>query len=130
VPCERCGAEYEIGDYPFCKGRPSDHGPMRQAIQTDEAFIGGKVIENLGTEPVTVYSRTEFKQAMARAGVEQKIKYVPGDKHLLNWAAYTDAKTLENAAILVSRQGSGSKDNDRAALQSFRSSVRVVKKGE
>lgn len=26
--CDRCGHELQIGDYPFCKGRPSDHGTV------------------------------------------------------------------------------------------------------
>jgi len=129
--CDRCGADYAIGDYPFCKGNPADHGPMRQAIETNEAFIGGMTIENLGDKPVTVYSREEFKQAMAHANVEQKIKWAgPHDKYLINWAAGIDAQTLENAKALVARQGRGYKSSDPAALQTFRPSIRTLKKGE
>jgi hypothetical protein len=92
---------------------------MRQAIQTNEAFIGGVTIDNLGAEPVTVYSREEFKQAMARANVEQKIKYVPGDKYLTNWAAGIDAQTLDNARVLMSRGVRVGETPDPAALQTF-----------
>ena len=103
--CERCGAELAVGDYPFCKGRPSDHGPMGQAIETNEQFIGGTTLENLGHEPVTVYSREEYKLAMARANVEQRIKWVPGDHYLQNFGAYIDPQTMANAKALVERRG-------------------------
>lgn len=104
MTCERCGHPLAIGDFPFCKGSPAQHGPMRQAIETNEAFIGGLTLENLGPEPVTVYSREEYKLAMARAGVEQHIKWVPGDRHLQNWGAYIDPYTMAAAKALVERQ--------------------------
>lgn len=28
VRCEKCGAELEIGMFPFCRGREVDHGPV------------------------------------------------------------------------------------------------------
>jgi hypothetical protein len=118
-PCSQCGGHTEY----IWRSNPA-------SIQTDEAFIGGQTIENLGHEPVTVYSRTELKEAMAKAGVEQKIKYVPGDKYLTNWAMGIDAQTLANAAVLVTRQGSGYKESDPAALRSFRPSIRTLKPGE
>lgn len=97
--CKHCGAELIVGEWPFCP-----HGiPGGNAIQTDEAFIGGRVIENLGHEPVTVYSRQEFNEQMARHGVEQRIKYVPGDHYLQNCGNYIDAKTLDNVRVLLSR---------------------------
>ena len=101
MTCERCGHELVVGKWPFCP-----HGdPHGNAIETNEAFIGGLTIENLGHDPVTVYSREEFKQAMLKANVEQKIKWVPGDKHLQNWGAFIDPYTMEAARTLVSRQG-------------------------
>ncbi len=103
MTCASCGRELTIGQWPFCP-----HGiPAGNAIQTDEAFIGGQTIENMGHTPVTVYSRQEFQEQMARHGVEQRIKWVPGDKHLQNFGAYIDKQTLENARILVSRGRGG-----------------------
>lgn len=98
--CDRCGVVLRIGEWPFCP-----HGtPGGNAIETDESFIGGQVIENLGPEPVTVYSRLELKQEMAKRGLEQRIKWAgPSDKYLTNWAAGIDAQTLENARCLVTR---------------------------
>lgn len=121
--CDHCGIELTTGMWPFCP-----HGQSANAIQTNERFIGGVTIENLGDQPVTVYSREEFQAAMDRAGVEQRIKYVPGDKHLTDWTGAIDAKTLENAAILVARQGEiKTKLHDPAALKTYQGSVRVWK---
>jgi hypothetical protein len=101
--CDHCGEELVIGAWPFCPhGRPMDGA---HAIQTNEQFIGGMTLENLGHDPVTVYSREEFKQAMLRANVEQRIKWVPGDHYLQNFGAYIDPYTMEAARALVSRQG-------------------------
>lgn len=97
--CEHCGRTVVIGEWPFCP-----HGtPSGNAIETNEQFIGGLTLENLGPDPVTVYSRTEFKQAMLTANVEQRIKWVPGDKHLQNWGTYIDPQTLDNARVLLTR---------------------------
>lgn len=46
------------------------------AMHTDDPFIGGKTIENMGHTPVTVYSRQEFKRAMRERGVEQRVQHV------------------------------------------------------
>lgn len=115
VRCLKCGNEAERflkgGDHPPCqdclgqtdyvwRATGASHG-----IVTDEAFIGGLVVENLGHEPVTVYSRQELAQRMHQARVEQRIKYVPGDKYLSNWALAIDPQTLANAKALVERNG-------------------------
>lgn len=114
--CTSCGANWEervpSATHPTCllcggnteylwRSRGESHG-----IQTDESFIGGKVIENLGDQPVTVYSRQELAQAMHKAGVTQKVKWVPGDKYLTNWAMSIDPYTLASAKALVERCGS------------------------
>ena len=74
-------------------------------IVTDEAFIGGLQVENLGHDPVTVYSRQDLARRMHEAGVEQRIKYVPGDKHLTDWSKAIDPYTLAAAKALVERPG-------------------------
>ena len=97
--CEKCSQELVIGDYPFCP-----HGLYGQnARVTNEQFIGGVTLENLGHDPVTVYSREEYKQAMLKANVEQHIKWVPGDHYLQNWGAFIDPKTMANAKALLER---------------------------
>ena len=87
-------------------------------------FLGGLVVENMGHEPVTVYSRDEFKRQMIAHGCEQKIKYVPGDKYLTNWALGIDAQTLANAAVLVSRGHATVEDPGR--LNSVQAEVRAL----
>ncbi len=64
--------------------------PSRVAIQTDEAFIGGKTFENLGPTPVTVYSRQELQREMDKRGLTYKTRHVGasgGDKskHTSRW---------------------------------------------
>ncbi len=95
--CVRCLSPTEY----IWRATGASHG-----IVTDEAFIGGMTLENLGHEPVTVYSRTELARKMHEAGVVQKIKWSgPNDKFLTNWAAGIDAQTLANAKALVERNG-------------------------
>jgi hypothetical protein len=62
-------------------------------------------------------SKIERKRALKAAGVEECVQHrpMPGtdkSKHTMNWATM-DSKTLENARILVERQG-GFKGNDPA----------------
>lgn len=95
-PCEICQAST---DYVW-RATGASHG-----IVTDESFIGGLTFENLGHEPVTVYSRQDLARRMQEAGVEQRIKYVPGDKYLTDWSKAIDPYTLAAAKALVSRPG-------------------------
>jgi hypothetical protein len=63
-PCPTCGGDTErfyIRGYGF---------------ERDE-FPGGKVIENLGHEPVVVHSRSELKDAMAKRGLQEFVRHVP-----------------------------------------------------
>jgi len=74
-----------IADWPFCP-----HGPIRSFNVQDDSIPGGMVIENLGPKPQKFYSRSEFKQAMAAAGVVQKVRHVPDQgsdksKHTVRW---------------------------------------------
>lgn len=78
--CDMCGERLEVGTWPWCP-----HGRAQSSIQTDEAFIGGMTLEHMGHEPVTVYSRAELKREMEKRGLEQRIKWTPGDKHLRPW---------------------------------------------
>lgn len=109
-----------IGEWPYCP-----HGQAHSAIQTNEAFIGGLTIENLGDQPVTVYSREELARAMRAANVEQHIHYVPGDRFLTNWAAGIDAQTLDNARVLLTR-GSRLPENISDLLPSYRAEMRLL----
>ena len=121
--CEECGKTLVVGSWPWCP-----HGHGASSIETDESFIGGLTIENMGDQPVTVHSRAELKREMDARGLEQRIKYVPGDKHLTNWALGIDATTLANATALLSR---GSQRAEREALlPSLQMEVRALETDE
>lgn len=138
VRCLACGAirdnlRLRSGEHPLCLvcASPMEYlWRQSAAIETNERFIGGVTIENMGHEPVTVYSREEFDRAMRAHHVEQRIKWVPGDRHLTNWAAGIDAYTLEAATALVSRSSQSARQTDPCRLTSYRGSVRIVKEGE
>ena len=110
--CQRCATVTRNVTLRACEHPPCACGGDTEYLWTehpsarftDESFIGGQVIENLGHEPVTVYSRTELKQEMLKRGLEQRIKYVPGDHYLTDWSKSIDPYTLESAKALVSRQ--------------------------
>jgi hypothetical protein len=76
-PCSRCGHRTEriyLGGY---------------GMVGDE-IVGGQVIENLGHQPVTVYSRSELKREAEKRGLEIAVRHVgtPGsDKspHTTRW---------------------------------------------
>ncbi len=97
--CPICGQIVEIGEWPYCP-----HGKPSLVVETDDPYIGGVTIENMGDGPVVVHSRQEHKDQMASRGLEQQIKYVPGDKHLTDWSKSTDPQTLENARYLVTHR--------------------------
>lgn len=63
VTCERCGKELGLGDYPFCKGSPTDHERGATGIARDE-IPGGMWLENYGPHPIKVYSHGERKRIM------------------------------------------------------------------
>lgn len=101
--CPSCRRWTDIGDWPWCP-----HGKPTVYEYFPDEIPGGMVIENLGRHPVTVYSHSERRALMKARGLEEYIRHAPlpgSDKsaHTTRWST-VDAKTLENAAILVSRQ--------------------------
>lgn len=96
--CPRCGVVFHISDWPFCP-----HGQPSGSIIGDE-IPGGQVIENLGHEPMTFYSKKAIRDEADRRGLRMKDEWAgPHDRHLTNWGAAIDPQTLENARVLVSR---------------------------
>jgi len=64
----------------------------RVAVHGDDPYIGGKTFENMGHEPVTVYSRDEYKRALIANNVREYVRHSPtaesgGDKskHTSRW---------------------------------------------
>jgi hypothetical protein len=46
------------------------------AVHGDDKFIGGKRFENMGDQPVTVYSRSEYKRELAARGLQEFVRHV------------------------------------------------------
>jgi len=98
--CEKCGALLSVADWPWCP-----HGKTGFAAHPDD-IPGGQWQENGLPEPRKFYSKSERDRVLAEHGNMIAPRWVPNDKHLINWAAGIDAKTLENAAVLMTRRSS------------------------
>lgn len=103
--CSKCEHIMVPGDYPFCP-----HGVGMHAVARDE-IPGGITLENYGPNPITFYSHSERRRHMKEHGLQEKEKFCPfpgTDKDpqgIPNPMGYLDKQTLENARILVSRNG-------------------------
>lgn len=117
--CEQCGVEYGIGQWYRC---PHEFTGLA-AIGDD--IPGGQVIENLGDEPMTFYSRHAIREEADRRGLRLRDQWAgPGDRYLSNWAAVSP-KTLEDARVLLERVGKAA-DQPRATLETLQLTVRNV----
>jgi hypothetical protein len=82
--CDVCQAEIEIGAWPYCP-----HGtPSLKVIQ--DSIPGGLWIENMGHEPVKVYSKSEKRLEMEKRGLVESVRHVgtqDGDRspHTSRW---------------------------------------------
>lgn len=71
--CDKCGEEYEIGAWPFCPH--GEFNPDHLAV-IDDSIPGGMVIENMGHEPMTFYSKSEWKAECRRRGLINRVEHV------------------------------------------------------
>ena len=125
MTCERCGWELRVGDFPFC-GNGHDHQQTRQAIVTDD-IPGGQVIENLGDQPMTFYSKRAILAEADRRGLRLRDQWAgPSDTQLTNWGAGIDAQTMDNARALLTR-GSHRRDETPGRLETLTTSVREIR---
>lgn len=105
--CEKCGVEI-VNMWPFCPHPRLDHAP---AIQVD-GIPGGMVVQNYGPEPIRFDSHSERRAYMKAHGLQEKETFCPtpgtdiDPAGIPNPKGYMDPKTLENATILISRNGS------------------------
>lgn len=115
--CTKCGAQRQVGDYPMC---PHGYGAGNTRAVVDD-IPGGMVIENLGRDPVKVYSHTERRAIMNARGLEEFVRHapIPGtDKspYTTDWSKGSiDAYTLEAARYLVENRMRGNKQDPDAA---------------
>lgn len=113
--CPQCGRELQIADWPFCPHkRTGGYANFRDEIP------GGLVCENYGPHPVTFYSHSERRRYMKQQGLVERETFAPfpgTDKDpqgIPNPKGYVDPQTLENARVLVSRNGRGDSDLDES----------------
>ncbi len=105
--CEKCNRYISAGMWPFCPHPVTDQGA---AIARDE-IPGGITVENYGPQPITFYSHSERRAYMKAHGLREKEKFCPmpgtdiDPQGVPNPAGYLDPQTLENARILISRNG-------------------------
>lgn len=106
VLCPKCNHYIALGDWPFCP-----HGRRGNFTNFRDEIPGGIVLENYGPKPMRFDSHSERRTFMAANGLSEIEKYCPfpgTDKDPMgipNPAGYMDPYTLEQARILVSRQG-------------------------
>lgn len=74
VRCDKCGGEYREGEFPFCRGRKEDHGPMHGFDDSFEPYVDVQILDRkdprcdgvneMGTRGVTIYSRSQRRNLM------------------------------------------------------------------
>jgi len=82
--CEKCGATIHIGDFPFCP-----HGTSNLTV-ADDSIPGGMTVENMGHEPRTFHSKSEWRRTMKERGLVHMVRHVPEQgsdksKHTQRW---------------------------------------------
>jgi hypothetical protein len=80
VTCEKCGAEFGIGDFPFCRGRKEDHGRMSGFDEAFTPYVDAQLLDRkdprctsvneLGWRGVPINSRSERKKLMKELGLD------------------------------------------------------------
>ena len=92
---------------PQCGGQTERLWSGTSAGVTQDSWEGGKTFENLGHDPVTLYSRSELKRELKARGLQEMVRHVPvpgSDRspHTSNWAVPCEY-TLRAAQALLSR---------------------------
>jgi hypothetical protein len=67
VRCERCGVEYGVGAFPFCKG---GHGAYNINVIDDQLEGGARFFETMGHEPVWIESKSQWRREVAARNLE------------------------------------------------------------
>jgi hypothetical protein len=104
VTCERCGGELATGAHGVgaCPLEPQRVRHQR-ALAANVTWPGGRTFENLGNEPVTLYSPAELQREMKARGLEPFVRHVDGDRHVERWAS-VDLTDYHDPAVRRARQ--------------------------
>lgn len=80
VLCEKCGTEYGVGQFPFCKGLPSDHGGMSGFDDSFEPYVDTQLldrkdprctsVDRRGVAGIPINSRSERRNLMKSLGLQ------------------------------------------------------------
>ena len=98
--------------WPFC---PHTRIETVYGVVGDD-IPGGQVIDNLGHEPMTFYSKKAILAEADRRGLRLRDQWAgPGDRYLTNWSA-ASAKTLADGKALVERVGKANSTAEECAL--------------
>lgn len=77
--CDRCGAELQIGDFPFCNGDPARHQPYGGGVTPDDIPGGMLIAHGLchddGT-PRKFYSKSEIAREAKQRGWTNYVRHV------------------------------------------------------
>lgn len=113
MTCEQCGATLTIGEFPFCP-----HGTLNGPLGViGDEYVGGFTQENFGDKPEVFYSKKQMFQRADELGLRHTDRFP-------SWRGAIDAKTLDNARVLLSR-GTQTSEQIRCETASF--TVREVK---
>ena len=91
MTCDKCGAELEVGSWPFCKGSPSDHVKQSNSVIGDEIDITVEHgLTNLDGTPRRYTSREELNKEAKKRGYTNYVVHVPEkgsdkSKHTTRW---------------------------------------------
>jgi hypothetical protein len=69
-PCEKCGKELVVGEWPFCP-----HGFGANSVAGDD-IPGGFVQENFGDKPEIFYSKKAMARRAKELGLESFVRHV------------------------------------------------------
>ena len=72
MKCDKCGAEMQIGEWPFCPHGVSARGI---SIQDDQIEGGPRFFETLGHDPVWIESKSQLKRESAARGYESCVRH-------------------------------------------------------
>ena len=84
VICDKCLAELQIGQYPFCGGDPTKHVFAHNNVISD-GIPGGVWIHHLSSMPKRFYSQTDIKRACNELGWSRDGD-TPGKPYKVKWS--------------------------------------------
>jgi hypothetical protein len=104
VICEDCGAETQIGDFPFCHGNPARHGRSSVAVEPDD-IPGGEVVQHCpGLHGQTFYSKRAIKDAAAALGWENRVYWTGEHEQHVQRMVAVDLTDYNDPAVIRERQ--------------------------